>query len=396
MVAADWRPQAIAFALAIPAGLAAWLLTKIAWLLFADLDGWERTGAVAASLAIGLTAGMSVGQLGTTTNEWPGAALTLAALWVLLRELARMPAAEMRSMSLLVAGALAGIATGLKLTAGPFAVGLCAALLLRRPWRVRSVREAFVFGVAVLGGAAVAYGPWAATLWSHFDSPVFPYGNQYWKSPWWGEYTVMVRNYGPHSFGAWLMFPFRLLAPPTFYVAEVPYVDARFPVLYALAIVAAAGTAIGYYARWPAIEESEAAVARPPTGRSRLAFTATFFVVAFVVGAALYSILRYAIVLELLSGALIVALLGKLLRRPYAIAAVAVATLALIGTTRHPDWWRVKFGPHWFDVRVPQVEPNALILIASDAPMGYVLPFFPRMRATWACATTSTTRSGRR
>jgi len=45
--------------------------------------------------------------------------------------------------------------------------------------------------------------------------------------------------------------------------------------------------------------------------------------------------------------------------------------------TRWPDWWHVDYGPHWFDVRVPPVEPNALVLLVTDAPMAYVLPFFP-------------------
>ena len=45
--------------------------------------------------------------------------------------------------------------------------------------------------------------------------------------------------------------------------------------------------------------------------------------------------------------------------------------------TQWPDWWRIDHGRRWFDVSVPAVEHDALILMTSDAPMAYVLPYFP-------------------
>ena len=84
MVAADWDPRVISAVLALPAGVAAWLLaqTRVGRCSAASTRrrGWSRS---IASLAIGLTAAMAVGTLGMTMNDWPGTALTLAALWLL-------------------------------------------------------------------------------------------------------------------------------------------------------------------------------------------------------------------------------------------------------------------------------------------------------------------------
>jgi hypothetical protein len=37
----------------------------------------------------------------------------------------------------------------------------------------------------------------------------------------------------------------------------------------------------------------------------------------------------------------------------------------------------VPFGRHWFEVRVPDVAPNAIVVTLGGAPLGYALPFFP-------------------
>jgi hypothetical protein len=92
----------------------------------------------------------------------------------------------------------------------------------------------------------------------------------------------------------------------------------------------------------------------------------------------LHSIYRYIIALDLLSGALIVALLRFLFRPGVVSPAILVATAVLVATTSPPDWGRIKFAHHWLRVTVPPVEKNALVLLTSDSPIAYVLPFFPQ------------------
>ncbi len=367
MVAAAWPPRAIAIALALPTGIAAYFLARLLQTLFADLPSGERRLAIGTAFAIGVTPAIGIGVIGTTMNEWPLVALMMPGLWLLARSLATSHGQAIGRRALLGAGVLFGLAAGLKLTAATFAVCLCAAVLLRGPWNRSSFRrafgEAFVFGLGVLAGMAVTLGPWAWALWTHFDSPIFPYGNQWIKSPWWGEYTVLTRRYGPHDLLEWLRFPFELYNPREFFVAEVAYRDARIPVTYGLGLLA--GVA------WLSLRLRGGAAMPAPggAGASRAWILVTlFFVLSFVFWTAQHSVYRYLIVLDMLTGALIVSLLHRLLRPGLAAGVAMFVAVALIASTQPADWWRVEFGQRWFEVTMPPVEPGAQVLITTQEP----------------------------
>lgn len=374
MVKEGWRPRVIAAVLAIPAGVTVFFLWKLLLVVFRDLSRIERWCAVGAAVAIGSTSAIGFGTLGTTMNEWPGAMFVIAALYVVVRALASARDAAIPGLALVVAGFLCGFATGAKFTYGVFAIGLCAAILLRGPWSYAGVRagvwQASVFGVAVLAGTLATAGFWMAALWTHFRNPIFPYGNIWIKSPWWGEYETMARIYGPHTFTEWLVFPFTLAAPPPFYVAEVPLVDGRLPAVFALAIIVAVAAFV------QRATENTARATRVATTRE-LTVIGVFFAVSFVVWTAQYSILRYLVPLACISGGLIVAMQNALLRPSARAPAAIMSAVMLVGTTVVADWWRIDFGRRWFDVRMPTIEKDALVLLATTAPMAYVLPSFP-------------------
>ena len=362
-------------AFALPAGAAAFFLWKLSSSLFGDWPRAQRWAAIAAAFTIGVTSGLGFGVLGTTMNEWPGTALTIAALYLLVRPLARNAGGPVSRGALILAGLLSGFATGGKFTFGVFAVGMCAALLLRGPFRIELGRErtleAFVFGLAVLAGTLASAGAWMWSLWTHFRNPIFPYANIWIKSPWWGQYEVMGRPFGSHTLAEWLVFPFSLSAPPPFFVTEMGYIDGRLPVVYGLALVVGAGMLLQCFRKHAPRDGIAAPVA--PAWR----VIAIFCVVSFVLWTAQYSILRYLVTLEVISGALIVALLGRVVRDSARVPVLVMTALALMGTTTVPDWWRIEFGRQWFSVDVPKLDRNPLVLLTTDAPMSYVLPFFP-------------------
>jgi hypothetical protein len=370
LVAHGVDPRLITLWLALPTGIAAWLLSKIAWLLFADLRPAARIAATLAALAIGLTGATGGGQLGSTTGEWLVTAFTLGAVLVLLRE--RATDAAFATRTLVFAGLLAGLASGFKLTAATYALALCAAVLGARAPLRRNLRASVVYSFGVLGGLAVTLGPWAYQLWMHFRSPLFPYGNRWFHSPWWDFRSPLPDRFGAHVFSDWILLPWKLLGPPVGFVSELPYVDARLPLAWTLAVIGAGGAIVSWL--------GHSTAQRPPqfaTTATQWRFVGIFLVASFIVWAIVHSILRYTIPLEITSGVVIVGTLGYLLRPRHAIVAIALALAGLAATTSKPDWGRVDFGPAWFAVRVPPIEPDALILLTVDAPMSYVLPFFP-------------------
>ncbi|MEP6679151.1 MAG: hypothetical protein ABJB78_07620 [Betaproteobacteria bacterium] len=366
MVAADWPPRAIAFAMGLFAGAGAFFLIKALHILFGDLPRSERRNYVVFAAALGLLAADPAALLASTMNEWQGAALTMLALWLILRRLA-LP--EIGVGTLVFAGLLSGTASGLKLTAAPFAVGLCVALLARPPVSRRGLPDALTFGLAVLAGIAVTGGLWFHTLYEHFANPVFPYYNAWLRSPWWDSRSVLDNRFGPQSAIEWLYFPLRLFGGTAGIVAASGFRDWRLPVLY----VAALGALVAWLLR-----RRGGARPAPPGPAPAWRFVATFWIVSYATWLAVYALYRYIIPLELLSGALLLYCLRWIFAGRLLNPAIAVVTGILVAFTRYPHIERIDYGDRYVQVDVPPVAPQAAILLAADAPMSHVLPFFPR------------------
>jgi hypothetical protein len=367
MVAADWPPRLIAFVMALPAGIGAFFLGKVLLLLFADLPGRQRWGYSALAFAVGITASGPVSLLGSTMNDWPGAALIMIALWLLLRRGEREDA---RWGALVAAGVVAGIAAGLKLTTASYAIGLCAALFAQPPILGRGLRDSAVFGVCVIAGVLLSCGAWMWTLYTHFESPLFPYFNDVFRSPWWDAARIVDARFGPHSLLGWLTFPLPLFTFAADYVTEAPFRDWRLPLVY-LALI---GVLISWLLRRLA-KRGAPRTESAAWGKWRLLLI--FWGVSFLVWARMYAIYRYIMPLELLSGVLLIYLLRSSLPRRWLPAVAMVAAALAIVTVRYPAWGRVAYGEHYFAVAVPPVAPHSAILLLSVQPMSFVLPFFP-------------------
>jgi hypothetical protein len=363
MVNATWPARAIALVLSIPTALAGFFVYKLAGILFDDLRGGERWTAIACAVIIGTTSAMGLGALSVTMNEWPLAALLAFALWWLVR--GQDARGEIAPSALIIAGIAAGVATGGKLTAAPFALALCVAILLPSPRSRLAAASWYALGAGC--GFAVSYGPWGYELWTHFRNPIFPYANTLFQSPWWEAQPIPGRAFGPRTFGGFLLFPFALWQPPLFFVAETVYRDGRFPLLWALAIAAAIG--------WM-VRRARAAPSAPPSHAWR--FVACFFAVSFVLWIATFSISRYLLPLDALTGLAIGGLLFRLLPRRVALGAFLACAVALVATTQIADWGRVPFGHRWFEARaMPTVEPDGLVLITTGEAVSYYIPMLP-------------------
>ena len=240
--------------------------------------------------------------------------------------------------------------------------------LLREP--VSGIREATLFAIGVVAGLAISIGWWWWTLWSHFANPVFPYMNQFFRSPWWDPEPIFDRRFGPHTLLESLTFPLRFFASTSSSVAEVPFRDWRLALLYLFAI----GALITWLAR---LTTSREEVVASPELRAAWRVLFAFACVSFVLWTAMHSIYRYLLPLELMSGALIVGLLRFFVApRWLPIATTAVAALTIF-TVRYPDWWHNEYSQHYFEVKVPPIADRAVVLLTIGEPMAYVLPFFP-------------------
>ena len=80
LLAADVPPRLIAFALAVPTGIAWYFFARIVATLFNGSPPEIRVPAVVGAIAIGVTAPMSVSLIGLTMNDWYVAAFVMAVL----------------------------------------------------------------------------------------------------------------------------------------------------------------------------------------------------------------------------------------------------------------------------------------------------------------------------
>ena len=370
LVNAIASPRAVAFVMAATTGIAAFFLLRIASTLFPRGAVEDRFLWIAAAFAIGITGSTGRAVIASTMNEWPPAALLVAALAVLATPVASGKGLPLRALA--VSGLLAGAAVGLKLTYGVFGIALIASVGSFGTLRER-VRRAAALAGFVFAGFLIAYGLWGAMLYREFGSPFFPYFNSIFRSPWWEPVAWFDSKFGPRN-------PWQAVAFPIFIMrhnlltSEVAFRDYR---LAALLVLGAACLAKYVMQRRNGIRDDF------PPGKSSLTpfyawrMTAVFTIVAYLGWIVLFSVYRYLVPLEMLSGPLIVACAiylapGRNVRR----VLVVLLAIALIGTTRPADWGRLAFGDKYLDVSVPQLPANSLVIVGPFQPMAYAIAFF--------------------
>jgi hypothetical protein len=332
-------PRAVAFCMGLPYGVLAFFTLRIAARLFADI------GPAAIAALLGLTGAATVSQIGLSTNEVLAASFIIAALDILLAAIAKNAALPL----CLLAGLLAGLAAGGKLTALPYAIGVAAAAAAALPAR----RLIPGLGLIAAGGAAAAAltgGLWMLHLYRLYGNPIFPFDNQIFNSPWAGPWAYGDTRFFPHTTLQALFYPFSWARLNTNVVTEVPFADPRLAAV--LTAAALAVLSLTLRRRLP-----------PPAWRAVIAF----FAVSYVLWEKLFSIYRYAVPLEVIGGMLCIGAIRAILPRPLpANLAACALTAAICLTTRYPDWTHIPFQTRAVPVTLPPIAPRTLI-VSSDA-----------------------------
>lgn len=324
----------------------------------------------------GATSAMTIAEIGTTFGDLTTSAAVLAALALALRAHARRDDARI-ALRLGTAGLLLGLATGLKLTNGLFALAFIATIAAIPPGpRWRCLRWLIAPAAA---GLALAHGPWSTFLALNYGNPIFPFANGWFGSPWYEGSNFTGARYFPQSWGEALLFPF--FFPFNNRTAEVPFRDFRIAAAFLAVIVLGAMMAARAWKRepWPAFAPAPRACA----------FLLVFLAVAYTAWIAIFSIQRYIVVLDLLAplaGLLLIAHFESGSKR---LIAGAVLVAALVATTIPGDWGRIAWegGPysrlHNFDAPQPGsaviigTRPLAFLASTAQAPdVAWVGPRF--------------------
>jgi hypothetical protein len=352
-LASTLTPRGVALAMAIPAGLSAFFLAKIAALLFAAPEGARRWVAIASAVAIGVTGAAAISLLSSTMNDWNSTVFVIASLYVALR--GESPG---------WAGFLMGCAAGLKLAYAPYAVGLVVALMTYGTPRER-LRRALRAGAFAFLGWLTLGGAWSAFLWSEYGNPFFPYFNGIFRSEQWLPQSYDDTRLGPRNLLQWLAFPLYFSRGAFYLVADASFRDYRLAATWVIGLVALV---------WVCVERKRAA-ALPAAWRVIIVMT----LVSYLAWLLLMRHYRYALPLEMLSGLLIAGAVHFAFRERPTSGMVLLVLLAalLVVSTRKMPLGRVEFGTRFVDVTLPAVEAGALIVMPGNHAMSYTAPFFP-------------------
>jgi hypothetical protein len=313
-------------------------------------------------------------ELGTTFSDNVLTGLILASLMAVVCASA-VPEERRgtRFVGLAGAGAMAGLAAGLKLTFAIYAAaGTCALVLTMPCWRGRLVWTATYAG-GVLSCFLLVNGFWMLKLYLEFGSPTFPFFNSIFRSPYGPPTEMEIPN---HPIGSWSE---RLLAPFSSFPferrpqMEVPFADVRLGLLLALIPVAVVAAAVTWTRRRRYVDDAATTPALHV-----VPFLFAFAGVSSVLWFVKFHILRYFCPVLVLTPLLTVLLLRACIpnRRPFLAAAISACFL-IVGTTKVGNYGRDEWTHDIFKVQVTEanVGPNALVILTWTDPRDRISPY---------------------
>lgn len=353
----------------LPFPFSAWsiLLVQLASVPAVALIAWEvgkglgyRQVSLAQVLAflLCLLSPLWWSELGTTFfSSW----IAPAILWGTYFLVRCLSVPSVSFGGILVAGALLGFATGLKLTNAPFVVAAFTVLLfLSRDSDFRALvhRTLFFMLGGIFGFALTAW--WYGYLWTEWKNPLFPLYNAVFASPYYD--LKNYRDFRWKFFSLWEFFSYiGQTAVGTVKTSEIRFVDARFLAISVLAAIA--------LLRKPVVRLGK-------QGEAVL----IFFLVSFLLWAVLFAYQRYLIPVEVLLGLVAWILLARIFKREWPRVVVLMCLVVLsAGTIKIPDWGHgpVDIGARKpFSLRLPEHLANtpARYLVVG-APVSYLLPY---------------------
>jgi Glycosyltransferase family 87 len=335
-------------------------LLLIYFLVRALLRDAATASAIGASILIAAVGPMTLSEVGTSFSD------ILTALPILAGCILILSADRSHHGRYVLAGLLIGAAVGLKLTNVVYALGAAAAVLVA----ARPLLATLCLGLGGAVGALATGGAWGLMLWREMGNPIFPLFNAVFQSPELVPTNIMDWQFLPRGILDALAYPFYWLVGDN-RSSEYPFRDARFAVATVL-IVLGIGRSL---------------ITRTDIFTRRDTQFLLFFAVSYATWLAVFSIQRYAIVLELLCAPLIVLLIHRSIAATPGSAStgtssvrmnsiVLTVALAIALWSQPGDWFRRPWSNPYNPTISKSLEQPAVYLLL-DKPLAYVAPLLP-------------------
>lgn len=305
--------------------------------------------------AVGATGATQRGELGAGFGDNLVSLPLLCALALLL--------SPPRRGRVALAGALLGLAVGLKLTAAPVASGIVLAAPLLFATRGSMPRHWLLLAGCALAGFLLVNGHWMWQLWREFGNPLFPLFGPVFGGDFVAPAELRDTRWLPRGALEWLVYPLVWADQPR-RVSELWFLDLRLPLLF-LALLA-----LPLWRRRARAQSSQPRM---------LDFVLLAVALTYLLWLTLFGYYRYLVVAEMLAPLLLAVALLALPRRFGLTTACTV--LVVIGlATRPPRWGRlVHYDDHYVEVTLPARAQAAdtLVVFGSREPLAFLAPAFP-------------------
>jgi len=263
------------------------------------------------------------------------------------------------------AGFFCAASVGLKLTLMPFELALIFCFLgfsgLHREFK------AFIWlGLGTVMGFFLVEGWWAGLLYFRFHNPVFPYFNNIFHSPFYGNISSRDLTFAWTSWKEIFILPFALAFTSKAHVYELAVVDPRLALVLNLGAIFWIEYGLKKLKKWPSrVVFSE---------MTSIGFFSIFSLLAYVIWGFTFGIYRYAIPLQILSSLLIVYFGLALFGRYRRIGLILVSALVIIFTIPMAKDAVPALGKSYVSLYpLPRLPAHALVIL-GDRGESFVLP----------------------
>ncbi|WP_304306736.1 glycosyltransferase family 39 protein [Pseudacidovorax intermedius] len=369
MIMGGWDDRLIALVLALshfPVFLFVW---KIAELITVDSKINQAHACVAATVL----AFLSPIQLTTLSNSFadPTAGLfTIAGIYLLLRS-----TTQTRHRVVLLAGVMFGVGAGLKLTNLVLIPGAFIALLFLPGPRGSKLKLSLVLAAGCALGFLITNGWWAAKLYAYFGNPIFPLYNSLFKSPDFIDSNFSDRRMLIYGAWTWLVLPFSMLRSGTMIYSENSAPDLR---LFLLVLSFAGAMAVFLFRKIRARAPVQGSRVEPPPVARKIFLV--YFAVSYLLWGTLSGIGRYAYVLWVLVGPLLVGVMAA--HWPQALTRVSLGVAVVIQVVvlflnGNLYWSAHYWSGKWLDLEIPESLKNepATYLLHGVQSNSFIAPY---------------------
>ena len=327
-----------------------------------------RLGSAAIAF-FGMTGGLMLSLYGTHYYDNVLSVFTLGSLAIVVVKREALANGSLKQAALWCAlgGLLTGGAAGLKLPEAPFALGFAAALIAVGGDRKHLFTRLAAGALGGLAGFLLCAGFWMWRMEELTGNPLFPYFNQYFRSP-----LALLSPYRDMRFiptDFWTAVSFPVLFSIDWRVAnDLPNLDIRVGLAYVGIIAALIAWAAGRRSKNPLTDPKVAGI------------IFAFVVVSYFFWLKSFAIYRYILQLEMSAPLLIVLGMG-LLPLPRRIQLIAIGALLFLAMlfTRSAQLEHAPLGDPYITADLPKIaDPSrTMVLMTGDAPLGFIAPSLP-------------------